>query len=180
MKNVGIMKPLNIVVAVDESSGFGKDGKIPWNYSEDLKHFKKVTHGGACIMGRKTYLDMFDMIVARKSKGKKKSTPVKLKEILPGRESIVISRTLTEVEGATVKPSLREAVSSTSKNAIFIIGGEKLFDEALPWVNRIHMTVVPGYHQCDKFFPVNYVMKHFKIINGKQVGELKFLTYQRK
>lgn len=184
MKNIGIMPSLQIIVAVDEHGGFSQNNTIPWINepfaSEDLKHFKQVTHGGACIMGRKTYHDMFDMVVARKRKRKKNSTLVKLKEILPGRESFVITKTLTEVEGATVAHSLRNVAETISKNAIFVIGGERLFIEALPWVNRIYMTVVPGIHQCDRFFPVNYVMKYFKIINGKQTGDLKFLNYQRK
>lgn len=179
MKKPSIQKPLNIIVAVDESAGFGKGGKIPWHYSEDMKNFRKVTNGSACIMGRKTYFDMFDMVVEKKSKGKKKDKPVVIPAILPGRDSYVVSKTLTRVEGATVAPSLGAAVSKTKKKTIFVLGGERLFVEALSWVNRIYMTIVPGYHDCDRFFPVQYLTKHFKIVEGRQSGELKFVTYQR-
>ena len=66
---------VEIIVAVDEDGGFGKDGKIPWHYSEDLKHFKEVTTGHVCIMGRKTYEDMLEM---RKARDAKRRIPLQL------------------------------------------------------------------------------------------------------
>lgn len=180
--DIGTMKPLSLIVAVDEDGGFGKGGKIPWNFPEDLKHFRKITNGSACIMGRKTYHDMYDMVVARKTKGNKKEheKPVKIKEILPGRECYVVSKTLTEVEGATVVPSIRHAVEQTKKQNIFVIGGERIYIEALPTVNRVHMTVVEDRHECDRFFPVDYIHKNFKIIHGKKGKDgLLFVDYTR-
>ena len=47
-----------LIVAVDKNNGIGKNNKIPWYFSEDLKYFAKMTKGGgnnAIIMGRKTY-----------------------------------------------------------------------------------------------------------------------------
>ena len=41
--------------------GFGKDGKIPWSIPEDLDHFKEITTGHICVMGRRTYTDMLAM-----------------------------------------------------------------------------------------------------------------------
>lgn len=174
------MKPLSLIVAVDEQGGFAKGGIIPWSYPEDLKHFQQVTKGAACIMGRKTYHDMYDMVIARKTKGKKSKKPVKIEEILPGRECYVVSRQ-KNFEGATAVPRLRKAVEITDKRKIFIIGGERIYTEALPFVNHIYMTLVKGEHDCDRFFPIDYVQKHFKITSGKKESDsLLFIEYKRK
>lgn len=173
------MKPLNLIVAVDEMGGFGKEGKIPWNHPEDLKHFQKVTKGAACIMGRKTYLDMYDMVVARKTKGKKSKKPVKIKEILPGRDSYVVSRE-KKFEGVTVVKRIRKAIELTDKQKIFVIGGDRIYNEALPFVNYVYMTLVKGDHKCDRFFPVDYIQRNFKIVGGeKGSNSLLFIEYKR-
>jgi dihydrofolate reductase len=45
----------NIILATDKDYGIAKDHKIPWYFSEDLKHFKKITVNKTVIMGRKTF-----------------------------------------------------------------------------------------------------------------------------
>jgi dihydrofolate reductase len=178
--NVGLIRPVSIIVAVDEEGGFGKDGKIPWHFPEDLKHFQSTTKNSTCIMGRLTYLNMYDMIVSRKSKGDK-SKPVKLKNILPNRESIVISKTMKEAEGARVTPFLRKAIETAKKSNIFVIGGDRLYTEALPWTNTIYLTLVKGRYECDRHFPIGYINLNFKIDSGKQLSDdLLVIKYIRK
>jgi dihydrofolate reductase len=169
-----IMQPMAIIVAVDEVGGFGKDGKIPWHFKEDFEHFKQTTMGHPCIMGRKTYEDM---------RNYKADVPdEEIKEILPGRQSFVITRNDNfSAPGATVVGSIRQAVYQLDDNVTaFVLGGEKLFIEALSWVDTIYMTVVNGDYQCDKFFPVNYVVNNFYIAEGKSSNDLKFITYKRR
>jgi dihydrofolate reductase len=181
--NAGIMKPLQIVVAVDERGGFAKDGKIPWNHPKDIKRFQEITKGGACVMGRSTYQDMYEMLVTRKLKGEKLDSKkiVKFKEILPGRDSYVLSKTIKCAMGATVSRGLREAVMATDRASIFAIGGERVFAEALPWVEKIHLTIVKGDHGCDRFFPVNILDEDFKIWKGSKASDsLLFIEYIRK
>lgn len=172
--DIGFMRPLSLIVAVDEHGGFGKDGKIPWHFSEDLKRFKQITKGAACIMGRKTYADMREMVVARKKDDKE------IKEILPGRDNYVVSKSIIGAEGATVVPNIRKAVELTERREVFVIGGEKMYIEALPWVNKIYMTVVKGDYQCDKFFPIKALNRDFKLTHGKKESDtLSFLEYDR-
>ena len=172
--------PLEIIVAVDEEGGFGKDGKIPWHYSEDLKHFKDTTTGHVCIMGRKTYEDMLAM--RKDMDAKKKKRGAAIDEILPNRQSFVVtSNAKFKAPGATVVRNLREAVNSLAANdkrKVFVIGGERMYIEALTSTTFIHMTMVPGSHACDKFFPIK-VLNKFQIKSGKKEGELKFITYER-
>ena len=44
-----------IIFAATGNQGIGLHNKIPWNYKDDLMHFKRTTIGNAIIMGRKTY-----------------------------------------------------------------------------------------------------------------------------
>lgn len=171
--------PLSIIVGVDEAGGFGKDGKIPWVdkpfCKEDLKHFQQTTKGGVCIMGRKTYDDLLEMMLKRKKKEN-------IEEILPKRESFIVTSSPGETPGATKVDSIRHAINELQSNdtrEVFILGGYRMFIEALPFVNRIYMTIVPGFYECDIYFPLNS-LGSFKIIDGAKQGELKFVTYQRK
>lgn len=174
------MSPIEIIIAVDEHGGFGKDGKIPWNHPEDMKHFQEVTKGGVCVMGRKTYEDMLAMRKARDKKKKKKSV---IQEILPGRDSYVVtSNKKFKAPGATVVSSLREAVQSLDDDGrtVFVLGGYRMFIEALTWAQTIHLTLIKGVHDCDRFFPVEVLNKAFKIVSGEEADNLYFLQYKRK
>lgn len=173
------IRPLSIAVAVDQNGGFGKDGKIPWHFKEDFQHFKETTKDSICIMGRKTYEDMLEMVKARQKKKKV------IKEILPGRKCFVLTRQEDyKAEGAEVVSSLLEAVQNIDEDdtrPVFVLGGEKLFIESLPWVNTLHMTVIQDCYNCDRFFPVDYVKEKFTAADGR-VGEndkLLFIEYAR-
>ena len=181
-QHLGTIRPirsLTIVVAVDNAGGFGKDGKIPWHFSEDFKHFKETTKGGICIMGRKTYEDMLALVKKRQKKKKA------IKEILPGRTCYVLTRQENyEAEGAMVAASLIEAVQSIPEEdtrEVFIIGGEKLYIESLAWVDKVHLTLVDGYYDCDRFFPVDTLKEKFEIVDGKKGKDekLMFVEYKR-
>lgn len=173
------IRSLSIAVAVDSASGFGKAGKIPWHFPEDFKHFKETTKGSICIMGRKTYEDMLEMVKVRQKKKKA------IKEILPGRTCYVLTRQKDyKAEGAIVASSIMEAVQSIAEEdnrTVFVLGGEKVFLEALPWVDKIHMTIIDGYYNCDRFFPIEYVRTHFAIETAHKGKDekLSFVNYKR-
>ena len=168
---------INIIVAVDRYGGFGKDGKIPWHFPNDLQRFKTLTGGAACIMGRRTYTDMVDMVKTRKTN---------IEELLPGRQSIVITSDpdLELLGGAVPATSLREGISIVELGRpIFVIGGEKLYIEALSFCSTIHMSIIKdedSTYQCDKFFPVDYVHDRFKITECNEDDNLYYVKYERK
>ncbi len=172
---------LSMIVAVDVEGGFGKDGKIPWFFPEDLKHFQTTTKGGVCIMGRKTYSDMFEMIQSkRKDPEKQIDDP-----ILKDRESYVVtSNPDFEAHGATAVKGIRAAIQSLAKNdnrEIFVIGGQQMYTEALAFTKTIYMTIVKGdAYDCDRFFPVNVLNKNFEIVEGIETDDLYFTKYIRK
>lgn len=179
-----MIRSLQIVVAVDASGGFAKDGKIPWNLPDDLKRFKELTVGQICIMGRTTYEDILDGRKKRDITTNSSSTTEidKPMELLRGRESIVLSSDENFAPiGARSATSLRvacDSIDDNDKRLIFIIGGRKLFIEALSWDPMIHLTVVKsetGFF-CDRFFPMEALKKYF-IASGKEYKDAYFLTY---
>lgn len=167
---------ISIIVAVDMGGGFGKDGKIPWHFPEDFKVFKKHTDGKVCVMGRVTYEDMLAMAKERKrdiSKG-----------ILPNRTCYVISKTLSDdIEGATRVDDLRYVMDHHPNEEIMILGGEKLYIQALAHCDTVYMTVILDSFNCDRFFPV-HLMADYKIVDGEEIATEKGtmlwgLTYKR-
>lgn len=163
--------PLSIIVAVDERGGFAKDKKIPWKVPEDLKHFKEVTMGGVCIMGRNTYEDTARMLKHTSDE-----------PLLPGRESFVVTRnTAVKYPGATQANNIRAVVQSLAhddRREIFVIGGERMFIEALAWANKVYLTIIHGDYNCDQFFPVSALNK-FRLVEGTLTANAKYATYIR-
>ncbi len=129
---------ISIIVAVKkEDNAIGKDtGELLFRISDDLKRFKTLTTGHPIIMGRKTY----------ESIGKP----------LPDRTSIIVTRNKDfQAEGCLVVESLEEAIKKGGEIdiEIFIIGGGEIYKQALPYADRLYITIVNGSAQGNVFFP---------------------------
>nr|AIA15636.1 Dihydrofolate reductase [uncultured bacterium] len=128
---------ISIIVAMDEKRGIGKENTLMWKIPGELKRFKEITTGHPIIMGRKT----FDSIG----------------RVLPGRTNIIITRDIHYVvDGAVVVHSLEEALKKAKgidAEEIFVIGGGQIFQQALPQVDRLYLTLVQGDFSADTFFP---------------------------
>lgn len=124
---------MKIIVAMTKQRVIGNGLKIPWHYSEDFKHFKEQTKNSTVIMGRKTY----------QSIGKP----------LPNRENIVVSSKLQEQEGIQIASSLNDAIKKASKKEIFVIGGQRLYEEALPKADELIISHIHEEFEGDVFFP---------------------------
>ncbi|MEM6484724.1 MAG: dihydrofolate reductase [Pseudomonadota bacterium] len=129
-----------LIVAASENNVIGKDNTLPWHLPADLKHFKKLTMGKPLIMGRKTFQSIGCA--------------------LPGRLNLVVSRGLTEFEGATRCSSLEEALEvakqaalETGAEEIMIIGGARVYEQALPIARRLYLTRVHLHTDGDTLLP---------------------------
>lgn len=188
--NISTMRPLSIIVAVDNRGGFCKDKRIPWNYKEDFGEFKKITDGGVCVMGRNTYQEILDKKKERNKKKEKveNSNSTEITETNPAllinRENYVLSRSTDFIpEGATLVKSLHEVCKKMGINdnrEVFVLGGERLFIEALSWTTKIYMTVIDDDYDCDQFFPIKVLDEWFDIKKGRKSGKLYFVEYHRK
>lgn len=134
--------------------------------------------GNVCIMGRKTYTDMVDMMKARNI------NVDTLEDILPGRQSFVLSRNPKfKAVGATVVPSIRVAWQSLEANdtrEVFILGGERVFTEALAWTTKIYMTIIKDTFECDKFFPIHIINSDCTLSAGEETDELYQVIYNKR
>jgi dihydrofolate reductase len=124
-----------LVAAVAANGIIGANGKLPWHLPEDLRHFKQLTLGHPVIMGRLTW----------ESLGK----------ALPGRENIVVSRTPGyRAPGAAVASSLGAALAfCAGEKVVFVIGGTRLFEAALPVASGLVMTEIHRDYEGDTRFP---------------------------
>ena len=131
-----------LVVARARNGVIGRDGRLPWYLRSDLQWFKANTIGKPCIMGRATW----------------ESLPLKP---LPGRLNIVLSRDPEfRAKGALVVSNLDEAIGIAREQAaedgqdeIAVIGGARVFEEALPRARRIYLTEVQADPEGDTLMP---------------------------
>jgi dihydrofolate reductase len=151
-----------IIVAMAENRVIGKNNTLPWSLKADMAHFKELTTGWPCVMGRKTW----------------ESLP---KRPLPGRANIVISRTLsaTAAPGAMVFPSLQEAIQHCAEfEKIFICGGATLYREALAVANKIELTLIHGQYDGDTFFPeIDPAL--WEKTNSVDFDDFSFISYSK-
>lgn len=125
---------LALIVAVSDNDVIGRAGRLPWRLSADLRNFKRLTIGHPVIMGRKTYELM----------GKP----------LPGRTNIVLSRDPSyEAEGCIIAHSLNDAIRKAWRaDKSFVIGGQKIFEEAIDKADELYITRVKAEVEGDTFF----------------------------
>jgi dihydrofolate reductase len=127
---------VSIIVAMAENRVIGNEGRIPWHIPEDTGWFKGKTLGHTVIMGRKTF----------ESIGRP----------LPGRKNIIISRKPDyTADGAEVFHSLEQALESSkgTEDELFIIGGEKIYRQAIGITDRIYLTLINRRYEGDTTFP---------------------------
>jgi dihydrofolate reductase len=131
-----------IVVATDRNGLIGKDGGLPWRLPGDLKRFRALTTGYPVIMGRATW----DSI------GKP----------LPGRDNIVVSRTLGALDGAHVVASPSDALDlaatltadrEPAQRRAMVIGGATIYRALLRTATHLNLTVVEAELAGDTHFP---------------------------
>lgn len=124
---------ISIIVAHNQQGIIGINGQIPWHIPEDLKRFKQLTMGKPIIMGRKTF----------ESLGSKP---------LPGRLNVVVSPSkvnksqydcgLGVLWVDSVRTALRWLQLGGDYEEVFVIGGERLYREAIPLADTLYRTVV--------------------------------------
>ncbi len=128
---------ISIVVAVtSKDAAIGNGGKLLFHISDDLKRFKALTKGHPVIMGRKTF----------ESIGRP----------LPDRTNFVITRNPDfKADGVIIAHSLEDAIKKAAEldSEVFIIGGGEIYAQALPFADKLYLTIVDSDAQGDVFFP---------------------------
>ncbi len=153
---------IHIIAAVANNQVIGNNGGIPWQIPADLQHFKELTMGNTVIMGRRTY----------ESIGRP----------LSGRQNIVVTTTMDNIDGCQIARSLNEALSIAKSQEIFIIGGAKLYDEALPLADVLDLTLVDAEPQGDTLFPTVDWSCFEEVQRQAHIGDPAYcyVTYRKK
>lgn len=153
---------ITIIVAIGNNYVIGKEGWMPWNIPEDLRHFKEKTLNHTVVMGRKT----FDAI----------GRP------LPRRRNIVVTRDPRwHFDGVEVIDDFELFLQRNQKsdNEIFIAGGAQIYQVALPYADKLIISHIDTEIDGDTFFP-KWDRTKFDLIETVEYTDFSVKTYQKK
>lgn len=127
---------MELIVAVYDDWGIGRNGTQPIALSADRKFFRDTTRGAMVIVGRRTIEDF---------PGQKP---------LPGRVNVALTRSGRAIPGFTVcsGPEEAAALAKTAQRAI-VIGGGSVYRQMLPFCDTAFVTRVHAAPVSDTFFP---------------------------
>lgn len=127
---------MELIVAVYDDWGIGKDGTQPVALKADRKFFRETTRGAMVIVGRRT-IDDFPG-----------------KQPLPGRVNVALTRTVTDIPGFTVCTSPEEAAElAKAAERAMVIGGGSIYRQMLVYCDTAYVTKVHAQPESDTFFP---------------------------
>ncbi len=152
---------MELIVAVYDDWGIGKDGTQPVALSADRKFFRETTRGAAVIVGRRTVEDF--------PGGKP----------LPGRENILLTRTKMAFPGFTVAASpehARQLVQGSDR--AMVIGGGSIYRQMLPMCDTAYVTKVHATPESDTFFPDLDQDENWELSQILQSGEENGISYE--
>ena len=152
---------MELIVAVYDDWGIGKDGTQPVALSADRKFFREATKGAMVIVGRKTLADFPG------------GRP------LPNRVNVVMTRQDTEIADVIICHSPEEAVELAKKaERAMVIGGGSIYKQMLPYCDTAYITKVHTAPESDTFFPNLDEDDAWKMTQVLQAGEENGIGYE--
>jgi len=138
---------ISLIAAMDRRGLIGDETGLPWHLPKDLRRFRALTLGKPIITGRRT----FELI------GKP----------LPGRFNIVLTRNQAfNAPDCGIARTFQEALAlaedylaSTGGDEVMIIGGAKVYEEAMERCDRLYLTIVEGSFKGTTYFPVRELLR---------------------
>lgn len=161
---------LSIIVAVAKNNVIGKDNKLLWHLSEDLKRFKRLTMNKNIIMGRKTFES--------------------LGRVLPNRKHIILCNDMNLIindENVLVLDNISKLdnyINSNDEN--FVIGGGTIYKLLMPFVSKLYVTHIDEAFEGDVYFPEidlkiwKKISEEDGVTNEENPYSYKYVTYIRK
>lgn len=160
---------ISLIFAIAEDNLIGKDNDLPWNYQEDLRYFRNVTKGKTVVMGKNTFLSIYNRI------GKP----------LANRTNVVVTNDKNFNYNDIVivndfKSYIMEA--KTKEEEIFIIGGKMIYELSLEYADRLYITHIHKKFDGNVYFPRIPYDQFIKIKSniGVNSPELEFAIYERR
>ena len=152
---------MELIVAVYDDWGIGRDGTQPIALSADRKFFRETTRGAMVIVGRRTIADF---------PGQKP---------LPGRVNVALSRNAAEIPGFTVCRSPEEAVDlAKTADRAMVIGGGSIYRQMMPFCDTAYITKVHVTPESDTYFPDLDADDSWYLAETLQSGEENGISYE--
>ena len=152
---------MELIVAVYDDWGIGRDGTQPVALSVDRKFFREMTRGATVIAGRRTVADF--------PGGKP----------LPGRMNIILTRQAIEIPGFTVCHSIEEVQNLTGNmGKVMVIGGGTVYRQMLELCDRAYVTKVHITPESDTYFPNLDDAEDWELTEILQSGEENEIAYE--
>ena len=143
----------------------GRANAMPWHSSPDLRRFKALTWGHPIVMGKNTFTS--------------------LGKALPGRDNIVVSRSLDQAPGAQLARSWQQALELAHQCATercYVIGGAQVYSQALARADKMELSIVEQDYSGDCYFP-EWSESDWRLELEESLPDaeppLRFLTYSR-
>ena len=161
---------MNIIAAVDNNWAIGYQNELLVRIPNDHKHFRMETQGKVVVLGRKT-LETFPQGLP-----------------LAERRNIILSRdTSYQVKNAAVVhsiPQLLEMLSGYASEDIYIVGGESIYCQMLPYCDVAHITKIDHSYAADRYFPNLDELPGWHITQDSEEQtyfdlEYRFLKYEK-
>ena len=162
---------MNVIVAVDSHWGIGNKGELLVRIPNDHKFFREETTGKVVVLGRKT-LETFPQ-----------GLPLK------NRTNIILSSNQDyQVRDAVVVHNLEELMEELKKyrsEDIYIVGGDSVYRQLLPYCDVAHVTKIDHAYAADAYFPNLDKMPEWEITADSEEQTYfdityHFLKYERK
>ena len=154
---------MKLIAAVAENRVIGKGDGMPWDLRDEYEHYRRIIADQTVIMGRRSY-EIFG-------------------EDLTSRHAVVVSRSVDKdsLDGVIVCSSLEEAVAKAQSlgRDIYINGGASIYEQALPMVEEMDLSIVKGEFEGDAYFP-DFDESDWRIAERVDHGAWEFRRYLRK
>jgi len=169
---------VSAIVAVADNGVIGKQGGLPWHLPAEMDRFKQITMGHPIIMGRKTHESIgralpgrYNVVITRDKSYRAEGCEVvgSLGEAIElAKKADGGSAAQTSKKSKGPSPAQTSSVEEKFRRAkeIFIIGGEQIYREAMPKLERIYLTKVHAKIDGDKFF--YYDPKEWKQVSSEK------------
>ena len=152
------------IAAIGKNRELGLGNKLLWQIPDDLKRFRELTRGHPVIIGRKTFESIASYVGGP----------------LPGRQNIVVTRDAGwKYDDVITASSIEEAIEEGKRHdeqEVFVIGGAQIYAAALPFVDKLYLTLIDDSKEADSFFPAYEDV--FKKVVSSEEREWNGLKYR--
>lgn len=153
--------PLKLIAAMAQNRVIGAGDGMPWNVPEEYEHYRRTIADQTVVMGRRS----FEIFGAD----------------LTSRHTIVVSRGVQTLPDAAVCSSLDEALDQafTHGTDVFINGGASTYEQAVPRVAEMYLSIIKGEYTGDAYFP-EFAESQWDIVARHEYDAYEFRRYRRR